>query len=97
MTAGDLEDAVTDAVRRVPDVRGVSTVHIGQELDGRPLVAIRIGVPPTFGLTDVVKVIARAQLAAGRVVPNGSAIFVEPDVAADQATPTDAIVVRGFD
>lgn len=90
-------DAITSAVARIPDVRQVSAVHLATEQGGRLLVAARIGLSPALGLQEVAAVIARVQLAVARLVPSGTAIVVEPDVAADQATPTEAIVIRGFD
>ncbi len=90
-------DAIASAVGRVPDVRQVSTVHVATEQDGRLLIAVRIGLSPALTLQEVAAVIARVQLGVGRLVPSGTAILVEPDIAADQATPTEAIVIRGFD
>lgn len=94
--AGDLGDLIAEAAARVRHVRNVGTVRLGTEVDsGRPLVTLRVGLPPGMPLTEVVAVVARVQLAAARLAPRGSAVFVEPDVAADQATPTEAIVIRG--
>jgi divalent metal cation (Fe/Co/Zn/Cd) transporter len=90
-------DAIASAIARTSDVRQVSAVHVATQQDGRLLVAARIGLSPALGLQEVAAVIARAQLAVGRLVPSGTAIVIEPDVAADQTTPTEAIVIRGFD
>ncbi len=90
-------DAIASAIARTPEVRQVSAVHVATEQDGRLLVAARIGLSPVLGLQEIAAVIARVQLAVGRLVPSGTAIVIEPDIAADQATPTEAIVIRGFD
>lgn len=90
--------AISQAVGRVRNVRSVSTVRIGQENgSGRVLVAVRVGLPPLLPLGDVVNVIAHVQLAAARIAPKGAAVFVEPDVAHDEATPTETIVIRALE
>ncbi len=90
--------AISQAVGRVRNVRNVSTVRIGlEERTGRALVVIRVGLPPLLELSDVVNVIAHVQLAAARIAPKGAAVFVEPDVAHDEATPTETIVIRGME
>jgi divalent metal cation (Fe/Co/Zn/Cd) transporter len=89
--------AIEAALARVPEVRSVGVVHLATDRDGRLLVAARIGLSPTLGLQEIVAVIARAQLAVGRLAPAGTAVVIEPDVAADQTTPTEAIVIRGFE
>ena len=90
--------AISQAVSRVRNVRNVSTVRIGlEERTGRALVVIRVGLPPLLDLPDVVNVIAHVQLAAARIAPRGAAVFVEPDVAHDEATPTETIVIRGME
>jgi divalent metal cation (Fe/Co/Zn/Cd) transporter len=95
---GDLGAAIAQAVGRLPNVRMVATVRIGREVGSdRILIALRVGLPPLMPLTEVVHVIARVQLAAARVAPKGAAVFVEPDVAADQATPTETIVIRALE
>jgi divalent metal cation (Fe/Co/Zn/Cd) transporter len=90
-------DAIASAIAKAAEVRQVHAVHIATEQNGRLLVAARIGLSPSLGLQEVAAVIARVQLAVGRLVPSGTAIVIEPDIAADQATPTEAIVIRGFD
>jgi hypothetical protein len=95
---GDLEGAIAHAVGRLTNVRTVGTVRIGRELGSdRVLIAVRVGLPPLLLLTDVVRVIARVQLAAARLAPKGAAEFDEPDDAADQTTPTETIVIRGIE
>jgi divalent metal cation (Fe/Co/Zn/Cd) transporter len=97
-TSEDPVAAITEAVGRVRNVRNVSAVRFArEEATGRSLVALRIGLPPALPLLEIVTVIAHVQLAAARLAPRGSAVFVEPDVAADQATPTEAIVIRGLE
>ena len=89
-------EAIEAAIARVPEVRSVGVVHIAEE-SGRLVIAARIGLSPALGLQEVVGVIARVQLAAGRLVPAGTAVVIEPDVAADRSTPAEAIVIRGFE
>src|SRR5947209_4116499 len=90
--------AISQAVARVRNVRNVSTVRIGREDgSGRALVVIRVGLPPLLALPDVVNVIAHVQLAAARIAPKGAALFVEPDIAHDEATPTETIVIRALE
>jgi hypothetical protein len=94
----DAAAAIGSAAAKVRNVRAVSTVRIGREDgSGRALVVVRVGLPPLLALTDVVNVIAHVQLAAARIAPKGAAIFVEPDVAHDEATPTETIVIRGME
>ena len=100
MTASATEggrDAIASAIARASEVRQVQAVHIATEQSGRLLVAARIGLSPSLGLQEVAAIIARVQLAVARLVPSGTAVVIEPDVAADQATPTEAIVIRGFE
>lgn len=98
MTASaDGREAIEAAIARVADVRSVGVVHVASEQNGRLVIAARIGLSPTLGLQEVIGVIARAQLAVGRLVPPGSAVVIEPDIAADRTTPTEAIVIRGFE
>lgn len=94
----DAAVAIGRAVAKVRNVRAVPMVRIGREDGtGRALVVIRVGLPPLLSLPDVVNVIAHAQLAAARIAPKGAAVFVEPDVAHDEATPTETIVIRGME
>ncbi|MDH2443428.1 hypothetical protein QDR37_05665 [Amnibacterium sp. CER49] len=94
----ELGTAIAQAAGRVRNVRNVGTVRIGRETaTERVLVAVRVGLPPLLPFPEVVNAIAHVQLAAARLAPKGAAIFVEPDVAADQATPTETIVIRALE
>lgn len=94
----DVATAISQAVATVRNVRAVSTVRVGREdPSGRLLVAIRVGLPPLLALSEVVGVIAHVQLAAARVAPRGAMVFVEPDVAHDEETPTETIVIRALE
>jgi len=98
MAESDPAASIAQAAARVRNVRSVATVRIGREDgSGRPLVVLRVGLPPLLPLAEVVNVIAHVQLAAARLAPKGSAVFVEPDVAHDEATPTETIVIRGME
>ena len=97
-TGGDATEGIVQAVGRVKHVRSVPLVRYAHEdATGRPVVVVRIGLPPALPLTEVVTAIAHVQLTLARLVPQGAAVHVEPDVAADQATPTEAIVILGME
>jgi hypothetical protein len=92
------QQGIADAVARVKNVRTVPLVRLAHE-DGtdRAVVVVRVGLPPLLPLSEVVTVIAHVQLTVARLVPAGAAVHVEPDVAVDEATPTEAIVIRGLE
>lgn len=91
----ELAARIAAAVGRVPDVLTVPAVHLGTEADGRALAAVRVGLDPALTLAEIMHVVARTQLATARLLPDRAVVFVEPDVAADRSTPTEAIVIRG--
>lgn len=95
---GDLGATIAQAVGRLANVRSVVTVRVAREVaTDRVLIAVRVGLPPLMALSDVLNVIAHVQLAAARLAPKGASVFVEPDIAADQATPTETIVIRALE
>lgn len=95
---GDATEGIVQAVGRVRNVRSVPLVRYAHEdATGRPVVVVRVGLPPMLPLTEVVTVVAHVQLTLARLVPQGAAVHVEPDVAVDEATPTETIVVRGLE
>jgi divalent metal cation (Fe/Co/Zn/Cd) transporter len=98
MNGSEAQQRIAEAVGRVNNVHTVPLVRLAHE-DGtdRAVVVLRVGLPPLLPLTDVVTVIAHVQLTVARLVPAGTAVHVEPDVAADQATPTEAIVIRALE
>ena len=97
-TGGDATEGIVQAVGRVKNVRSVPLVRYAHEDEtGRPVVVVRIGLPPLLPLTEVVTAIAHVQLTLARLVPQGAAVHVEPDVAADEETPTEAIVIRALE
>lgn len=98
MSGSEAQQRIVAAVARVRNVHTVPLVRMAHE-DGteRAVVILRVGLPPLLPLTDVVTVIAHVQLTVARLVPLGTAVHVEPDVAADQATPTEAIVIRALE
>lgn len=81
----------------LPQVRGVSALHVLAQPDGGLIVIARVGLSPLLRLSEIVSVLAEAedQIRAGdsRV----RAVFIQPDVAADAGTPTEAIVIRSLD
>lgn len=89
------EQAVLDAVLALQPVRTVLAVAVG-EADRRPLIALRVGLSPTLGLPEVVRVVDQVQGAVARVAP-GARVFVEPAPAVDSAAPTEAIVIRALE
>ena len=98
MNGSEAQQRIAEAVGRVTNVHTVPLVRLAHE-DGteRAVVIVRVGLPPLLPVTDVVTVIAHVQLTVARLVPQGTAVHVEPSVAADQATPTEAIVIRAAD
>lgn len=98
MSGSDTQQRIAEAVARVRNVRTVPLVRMAHE-DGteRAVVVLRVGLPPLLPLTEVVTVIAHVQLTVARLVPVGTAVHIEPAVAADQATPTEAIVIRALE
>ena len=93
--SGDRRSAVADAVARVQHVRTVPLVRTAvEDGTGRPLVVVRVGLPPHLTLAEVDTVIAHVQLTAARHLPRDAVVHVEPAVAADRTTPTEAIVIR---
>lgn len=98
MSGDAAAEAIAQAAGRVGNVRTVPLVRLAREDGtGRVVVVLRVGLPPALPLTEVVTAITHVQLAVTRIVPPGSAVHVEPDVAADQATPTEAIVIRALE
>lgn len=90
--------AIAEAVGRVQHVRSVPLVRTAREDGtGRPLVVVRVGLAPQLTLAEVDTVIAHVQLTAARHAPAEAAVHVEPGVAADRATPTEAIVIRALE
>lgn len=98
MSGSDSQQAIARAVGRVRNVRSVPLVRLAHE-DGtdRAIAIVRVGLPPLLPLTEVVTAIAHVQLTVARLLPAGAAVHVEPDVASDEATPTEAIVIRALE
>lgn len=98
MTGTEAQQAIANAVAKVNQVRTVPLVRLATE-DGtaRPIVIVRIGLAPHLTLPEVALVIAHVQLTAARLVARGAVVHVEPDVASDQTTPTEAIVIRALE
>jgi hypothetical protein len=98
MSGSEAQERIAEAVLRVRNVRTVPLVRLAHE-DGteRAVVVLRVGLPPALSLPDVVTTIAHVQLTVARLAPTGAAVHVEPDVAADEATPTEAIVIRALE
>lgn len=88
--------AIEDAVLAVPQVRGVSALQ-ALTRGGSTVIVVRVGLSPTLRLADVVLAIADVEHAVKTADPSVSAVFVEPDIAADSATPTETIVIRALD
>jgi divalent metal cation (Fe/Co/Zn/Cd) transporter len=98
MSGSEAAQAIAQAVGRVKNVRTVPLVRLAHEDDTeRAVVVVRVGLPPLLPLSEVATVIAHVQLTVARLAPSGAAVHVEPDVAADEATPTEAIVIRALE
>ncbi len=93
--ADGAEAVVANAVSTVDGVKGVSAVSIGTGSSGRTTIGVRVDVQPGTSFREIGFLIARAQVAIGRVAPQGAVVFVEPAAASAPATPTEAIVIRG--
>lgn len=98
MSGSEAQRAIAQAVGRVKNVRTVPLVRLAHE-DGteRAVIVVRVGLPPLLPLTEVVNAVAHVQLTVARLAPPGAAVHVEPAVAADEATPTEAIVIRALE
>ena len=98
MSDSETQRMIAEAAGRVKNVRTVPLVRLAHE-DGteRAVVIVRVGLSPLLPLTDVVTAIAHVQLTVARLVAQGAVVHVEPDIAADQATPTEAIVIRALE
>ncbi len=85
------------AIHDVPAVKGVSALQALERPDGGLVVITRIGLSPSLKLTEIVYVIGEVELAVRHADQRVRAVFVEPDIAADAATPTETIVIRALD
>ncbi|MCU1437560.1 MAG: hypothetical protein JWP66_647 [Naasia sp.] len=88
--------AIEEAVLAVPQVRGVSAMRALPDDEGIILV-LRVGLSPSLRLPDIVLAIADVEHAAKTADDTVTAVFVEPDIAADARTPTETIVIRALD
>lgn len=88
--------AINAAIHDVHSVKGVSALHV-VDREGKLVVITRIGLSPTLRLREIVLIIGEVEFAVRRAAPEVSSVFVEPDIAADSATPTETIVIRALD
>lgn len=93
---GELSD-LERTILGVPRVRGVSALLALDRGDDGLVVVARVGLSPTLRLADVVLAIAEIEHRVKVADPRVRAVFVEPDIAADAATPTETIVIRALD
>ena len=96
LTSQDLA-AIDVAIHAVPSVKGMSALHAYERPDGRTVIITRVGLSPLLKLSEIVYVIGEVELAVRRANDQVAAVFVEPDIAADAATPTETIVIRALD
>lgn len=89
--------AIDAAIHAVDQVKGVSALHALEKADGGLVIVTRIGLSPALRLTEVVLTIGEVDYAVRRADSRVQAVFVEPDIAADSATPTETIVIRALD
>ncbi len=95
--ASDDLSEIEKAILDVPQVKGVSALHaLDRGEDGLVIVA-RVGLSPVLRLPDVVLAIADVEHKVKTADSRVRAVFVEPDIAADSATPTETIVIRALD
>lgn len=96
-TVSDDLSGIEKAILDVPQVRGVSALHALDRGDAGLVVVTRVGLSPTLRLPDVVLAIADVEHAVKTTDSRVTAVFVEPDIAADAGTPTETIVIRALD
>ena len=89
----EIEGAILD----VPQVRGVSALHALDRGEDGIVVVTRVGLSPRLRLADVVLAIADVEHKVKTTDSRVTAVFVEPDIAADAGTPTETIVIRALD
>jgi divalent metal cation (Fe/Co/Zn/Cd) transporter len=89
----EIERAILD----VPQVRGVSALHALDRGEDGIVIVTRVGLSPTLRLADVVLAIADVEHKVKSSDSRVTAVFVEPDIAADSGTPTETIVIRALD
>ncbi|MFD1715262.1 hypothetical protein ACFSBZ_12355 [Amnibacterium flavum] len=89
--------AIDAAIHAVGLVKGVSALHALERADGGLVVVARVGLSPLLRLTEVVLTIGEVDHAVRKADSRVEAVFVEPDIAADSATPTETIVIRALD
>jgi divalent metal cation (Fe/Co/Zn/Cd) transporter len=89
--------AIGAAIRAVPSVKGVSALFALVRPDGGTVIVTRIGLSPVLRLAEIVHAIGEVEIAVRAADPSVGAVFVEPDIAADAATPTETIVIRSLD
>ena len=88
---------IETAILEVPQVKGVSALHALDRGDEGLVVVTRVGLSPTLRLADVVLAIADVEHKVKTTDSRVTAVFVEPDIAADAGTPTETIVIRALD
>ena len=93
---GDLSAAIRAAAGSAAGVLGVGGVRVGGT-DRDTVAGVRVSLNPSLSLAEVLRIVGRVELAVLEVLPAGGAVFIEPDIASDLATPTEAIVIRSTD
>ncbi|BDI21333.1 hypothetical protein [Herbiconiux sp. L3-i23] len=89
--------AIDTAIHAVGPIKGVSALHALERPDGGLVVVARVGLSPALRLAEIVFAISEVEHAVRQADPRVQAVFVEPDIAADAATPTETIVIRALD
>ncbi|MCU1570635.1 MAG: hypothetical protein JWR33_1376 [Naasia sp.] len=85
------------AVLDVRQVRGVSALEALTRSDGAVVIVARVGLSPSLRLAEVVLAVAEVEERVRHTDRSVAAVYVEPDIAADSATPTETIVIRALD
>jgi divalent metal cation (Fe/Co/Zn/Cd) transporter len=88
---------LTEAIEAVEHVRSVTAIDVIDRGDAGIIVVARVGLSPVLRLPEVVILIDEISTAVRKVEPSVTEVFVEPDIASDSATPTEAIVIRALD
>lgn len=88
---------LTEAIEAVEHVRSVTAIDVIDRGDAGTIVVARVGLSPVLRLPEIVILIDEISTAVRRAESSVTDVFVEPDIASDSATPTEAIVIRALD
>ncbi len=85
------------AITQCEQVRSVSALIAFGRSDGGVSIVTRVGLSPRLRLPEIVVLIGEIEALVVAADPKIRSVYVEPDIAADAATPTENIVIRALD